>query len=306
MYVIFVFILIVIIGIILFRKNNILSLQQAKQLNETANSHYFEFAKQHFHYVEEGEGEVVLLIHGIGDSFYVFEDLAKELSKSHRVLRIDLPGFGLSEIPNFNEIDDNIIQYFRDFLEAFLNFKDIDNFHLVGNSLGGLVAWDWAVNNTNFTLKSLCLIASAGFEMEKVRRNVSKGILDKLPNWMLKKGAPKFVSKIAANTCINDKSKIDSQLVQAHHNMINKEGTIPFFLDLLYNPFQPEISKLENFKVPTLIVWGDKDKIIPVDHSHLFQNQILTSKVLIYKGVGHYPHIENIETFLKDYLSFIK
>lgn len=307
-----IFVLYILIAIIVFitlllflRKNNTISLEQSKKLNETQNSHYFEFSKQQFHYVEKGQGELIVLVHGIGDSFYVFNNLADLLAKKYHVICIDLPGFGLSEVPNSFGANNNVIQFYRDFMNAFLTHKNVKDFHLAGNSLGGLVSWDWAVNNSTFNLKSLCLIASAGFDMATVRKNVSKGILDKLPAIILKKGAPLKISEISASTCIVDKTKIDKAFIKAHSSMLNKEGTIPFFIKLLFNAFEPEIEKLEKLEVPTLIAWGKKDKIIPMNHAYEFQKVIHNSEVVVYDNVGHYPQVENYSNFAKDYLYFL-
>ena len=60
--------------ILFLRKDNTISLEEAKSLYKTENSHYFEFSKQQFHYVEKGKGETIVLLHGIGDSFIVFNE----------------------------------------------------------------------------------------------------------------------------------------------------------------------------------------------------------------------------------------
>lgn len=292
--------------ILFLRKDNTITLEEAKSLYKTENSHYFEFSKQQFHYVEKGKGETIVLLHGIGDSFIVFNEFGDLLAKKHQVISIDLPGFGLSEVPFYSKNNDSIIQYYRDFIDAFLKHKNISEFHLMGNSLGGLVSWDWAVNNKEYSLKSLTLIASAGFEMETVRKNVSKGILDKLPKFLLKKGAPLKVSELGAATCLVNKNKVNKQYIQAHSSMLNKQGTIEFFIKLLFNSFEPEVEKLNKLAVPTLIVWGEKDLIIPSRHADLFEAKITKSKKVLYKNCGHYPQIEFAEELAEDWKVFVE
>lgn len=307
MYIFIVIIILVSILVLLFvfRKNNTISLAEAKKINETKHSKYFTFANQQFHYVEQGSGELVILIHGIGDSFYNYKDITPILAKKYLVVCIDLPAFGLSEVPNSITDENNVTTYYRSFIDAFLVHQNTNSLHLMGNSLGGLVAWDWAVNNTKFNLKSLSLLASAGFDMETIRKNVSRGILDKLPKFVLAKGAIKSISKLSADTCIVNKEKIKPEMLNAHYSMLNKEGTINFFIELLFNKYEPQIEKLANLDVPTLIIWGQKDKIIPVSHAYKFKSALKNGKVVLYDNVGHYPQIEKTEDLAADWFEFV-
>jgi len=301
--IVLIVLLIVVILMIVFRKNNINSIQETKVLCEVPSSSYFKFNDLECHYTDEGSGDPVVLIHGLGDSFKIYDDFAILLAKNYRVLRIDLPAFGLSELPTGDLKMEDLGVYYRNFLSCFVEELELDSFHLFGNSLGGWVAWDWTSHN-NEKVKSLCLLASAGFEMDKVKKNITKGVLELIPDKMLQKGMPFAVAKLNAKETIYDSQKITKQHILINYRMINKKGTLNFMFKLLVGSFVPEISDVSEVKVPTLIVWGAKDKIIPVRHADWFNAAIANSQKIIYPNCGHYPQIEYPEMLLKDWKGF--
>ena len=298
-----VVLLIIVILMFVFRKNNVNSIQGTKVLCEVPSSSYFKFNDLECHYTDEGSGDPVVLIHGLGDSFKIYDDFAKLLSKDFRVLRIDLPAFGLSELPRGDLKMEDLSAYYRNFLSCFVEELELDSFHLFGNSLGGWVAWDWTARH-NEKVKSLCLLASAGFDMDKVKKNITKGILELIPTSMLKKGMPFSVARLNAKETIYDPQKITKQHILTNYRMINKKGTLDFMFKLLTGRFIPEISDVRQVKVPTLIVWGAKDKIIPASHADLFNEAISNSQKITYPNCGHYPQIEYPELLLKDWKVF--
>lgn len=295
--------LIIIVWLRFLRKNNLNSLQETKTLCEVPNSCYFKFNDLECHYTDEGSGDPIVLIHGLGDSFKIYDEFAKLLAKDYRVLRVDLPAFGLSEVPRMDMEKVDLSTYYRNFLSCFVEELALDSFHLFGNSLGGWVAWDWTAHH-NSKVKSLCLLASAGFEMERVKKNITKGVLELIPIQLLKNGMPYSFAKLNAKETIYNSQFITKQHVLNNYRMINKKGTLEFMFKLLTGSFVPVINDVKNVKVPTLIVWGTKDRIIPVSHADLFNAAIPNSKKISYPNCGHYPQIEYTDTLLKDWNAF--
>ena len=286
-----------------FRKDNVNSVPATRVLGEVPSSSYFKFNDLECHYTDEGNGDVVVLIHGLGDSFKIYDGFAQELAKSYRVLRVDLPAFGLSEVPRTSLKMEDLSEFYRNFMSCFVAHLEIQDFHLFGNSLGGWVAWDWTAHN-NDKVKTLCLLASAGFEMDKVKTNITKGVLELIPHSLLKKGMPFYFARMNANETIYNKDKITPKHLRNNYLMINKKGTLNFMFKLLTGSFIPEIHDVSELKVPTLIVWGENDRIIPVSHAERFHQAIHNSKLVIYPKCGHYPQIEYAQQLIKDWEAF--
>ena len=94
------------------------------------------------HYTDQGKGDVILLLHGVFSSLHTFDNWANKLSENHRVIRVDLPGFGLTGPWTDNEYS---INRYIEFIKEFMDKLDINKFHIAGSSLGGWIAWEFAV-----------------------------------------------------------------------------------------------------------------------------------------------------------------
>ena len=111
------------------------------------------------HYSDEGSGDVILLLHGVFSSLHTFNKWAEHLCKSYRVIRIDLPGFGLTGPSIDNEYGmDLYIGYIRKFMDNL----GVDKFHIAGNSLGGWIAWEFAVAHEE-RINKMVLVNAAGY-----------------------------------------------------------------------------------------------------------------------------------------------
>ena len=113
--------------------------------NEYANeqSQFIEVNEMNVHYRDEGKGFPIVLIHGTAASLHTWNDWTKELKKTNRVIRMDLPAFGITG-PNKNA--DYSLQAYTDFLNSFIDKLKLEKFHLAGNSLGGNIAWNYAAD----------------------------------------------------------------------------------------------------------------------------------------------------------------
>jgi pimeloyl-ACP methyl ester carboxylesterase len=209
----------------------------------------------------------------------------------------------LSEVPKGDLKTDEISSYYKNFLSCFVEELELNNFHLFGNSLGGWVAWDWTSCH-NDKVKSLCLLASAGFEMDKVKKNITRGVLEWIPKILLTKGMPFAVARLNAKETIYDPQKITKQHILTNYRMLNKKGTLNFVFKLLIGSFVPETEHVRDVSTPTLIVWGKKDRIISVRHATMFNEAIPNSQKIIYPNCGHYPQLEFPELLLKDWKEF--
>ena len=306
--VLFVIALLVLIPVLLFvfRKNNIVSREEVKTLCGTPNSKYYDWRDLQIHYTEAGQGEEsILMLHGFGGSHKNFRDFSLALEDDYRVIAIDLPAFGLSSVPSQDIPNDELFAMYQSFIEDAVVALELEKYHLVGNSMGGWISWDYALKqDTN--LLSLTLLNSAGFGMDKVKGKISGWMTGSFSKAVLKKGVPYSIPESNAKRCLWDDAKMSNEMVQQNYYMINKEGTFPFMLKMIESPVLPDTAALANISVPTLILWGDADEVISVENATKFQKAILKSELKIYKDCGHIPQVEYPNKVAADWQSFVR
>lgn len=299
------FLVLIPVAFFLLRKDNILSLEEAKDLCATANSHYYSWRDLEIHYVDVGEGdETVVLLHGFGGSHKNFRDFTLEIQDDYRVVAIDLPAFGLSEVPPLDIPNDELFELYQSFLIDAISILDIKKHHLIGNSLGGWISWDYATKqDTN--LLSLTLLNSAGFGLSESKEKVSGWMTGGFTKAVLKKGVPYSMPESNAKRCLWDDEKLNPKMVMQNYYMINKQGTFPFMLKMIEANTMPDTVSLAKIIAPTLIVWGDADEIISVENADKFEDAIETNQKIIYPDCGHIPQVEYPKLVAADWTKFV-
>jgi 2-hydroxy-6-oxonona-2,4-dienedioate hydrolase len=252
-------------------------------------------------YLESDKNDVetlqsLLFIHGLGSSADRWLDIPDALSLYFHTLAIDLPGFGGSDKPtNMNYT----IQAFSDIVRQFIDKiriteEDRGNnrarpITLVGHSLGGYIASKIAgAENSNF-LHKLVLIDSSG-NLEKPTPILER-YLDAAMNPSKEKVRRVFEQMVANPLIISD------VLVQGFIDRINKPNSKYAFESSLKNSANTQIgkkylSKIGEKGIPTLIIWGMHDRVIPTQHSQIFREAIKDSTVIIIPHTGHAPFTE--------------
>lgn len=254
------------------------------------------------HYRVEGEGSPLLLIHGAFSSLHTFDKWATILSRSHQVIRLDLPGFGLSDSMTGHDYS---IKAFVNFLIKFMDQLGIKKCDLVGSSFGGWLAWEMALRKST-KVNKLVLVASAGFMEEhrvplpfKVARTP---VLGKVMKYAIKKSVlRKFLTQVFV-----DQKQVTDELVDRYYDLIRREGNPEAFHSIANGKFKSRTNKLKNIKVPTLIIWGEEDAWLPIESAYWFQVGIPNSKLIIYEGVGHLPMEEVPVETARDLKRFLK
>jgi len=123
------------------RPNLVISKAEAKARFTQPTSHFIHWRGSEIHYTDEGQGVPVLMIHGFGGSFLNWNKLRDRMNTDCRVIRVDLPGFGLSDLPEPDGAGTNFTQQYRDFMTFFLDTLHLDSLYVIGNSMGGMMAW---------------------------------------------------------------------------------------------------------------------------------------------------------------------
>ena len=238
-------------------------------------------------YLESGKGNDrhILFIHGLGSSADRWLGIPGALSTNFHTVSLDLPGFGESDKP---ATMDYTIENFRKTVVDFINELAINDAKtsIVGHSLGGYIAAEVAIENKNM-VERLVLIDSSGMlkkptplleEYLKVAISPTKDKVRKV-----------FEQMVA------DPTRIPSKLVEGFISRINLPNAKYAFKSTLANSANTQIG-LGRLKlidhIPTLILWGSEDKVIPPEHSRLFKENIANSHIEIIPDAGHAPFAE--------------
>lgn len=245
------------------------------------------------HYRDEGNGFPIVLVHGTAASLHTWEDWTKELSKNYRVIRMDLPAFGLT---GPNKTGDYSIKSYTKFLNDFTTKIRLDSFHLVGNSLGGNIAWNYALENPK-KVKDLILVDASGLPMEKSKPWVFKMARTPILNQLFLYYTPRFFIKKNIQQVYHDDSKITDELITRYHRIALGEGNRQAFIDRAQLDATEDslssIEKLQKIKNRTLLIWGAKDQWIPLSHGKVMHTHIANSTLRILENSGHVPMEEN-------------
>jgi len=252
------------------------------------------------HYVDEGEGPPIILLHGTGASLHTWDLWTKKLKENYRVLRITLPGFGLSgpRLDKRYEIKDYV-----DFIDNFVELVGIEKFYLVGNSLGGSIAWLYSSFHDE-KIKKLILINSSGFEMVEIPF-VIKIARNKFLNFLVKKTSAKFLIKKSLKEVYYDDKLISKSIIDRYYKLNLREGNRQAFIDRALTNYVDYTSRLKKIKSPTLILWGENDEWINVKFAQKFKSMIRDSRVSIMSHTGHIPMEEKPYESLKIVQDFL-
>lgn len=270
-----------------------LPVEQLKSHYAKKPSQFVQVKGMQVHYRDEGQGPPLILLHGVGDSLHVWQDWVGHLQNQFRIVRLDIPGQGLTG-PHPGR--DYSINMQVDFIKAFMDTLQIETTHLAGNSMGGNISWAFASAHPN-RVKRLVLIDPAGYYRPDAKTPmVFKLARNNVAASILRYWTPRaFIKRNLLQVYYND-HKVNDELVQRYFQMSLRAGNRQAFIDRANRskPVGSEIvrKQLGQITAPTLIMWGRQDVWIPVENAHFFDQAIKTSRVQIYEGCGHLPHAE--------------
>ena len=264
-------------------------------------SKFMEIAGMRVHYTDEGKGEVVLLVHGTAASLHTWQAWVDVLKKDFRVIRMDLPAFGITgPAPDRNYSIDSYVKFLRQFL-AELKIKQVS---IAGNSLGGQIAWHYTAAYPD-DVNKLILIDSAGLprlkEIPMPIRLARMPVVGALARYI----SPRFLLRNSLKEVYFDRSKVSEELVDRYQTMALREGNRQAFIDRSNQLEEDPGRGIERIKTPTLILWGRYDQWIPVEQAENFRKKLPWSQVVIYDNAGHVPHEEIPEQTLADAVKFL-
>ncbi len=255
------------------------------------------------HYRDEGAGAVpIVCLHGAFSSLHTFNSWAKNLTDEFRLIRYDLPGFGLTG-PNYT--DDYTIATHVNYLAELLDILNIEECYLVGSSLGGWVAWEFALQYPN-RVKKLLLIDSAGFlEPDSVP---TPFLMARIPlaDKVMKMVIQRETVDVFLRQVYHNQDKITDRLIDRYYDLFAQAGNQNAFVKLVNQRFKDHTRRLRYLDIPTLIMWGEEDKWLPVKNADRFLRLIPNAEGIIYQYVGHVPMEEIPKQTAQDFREFLR
>lgn len=256
---------------------------QVKYLN--SESKFINIDGFRVHYRDEGKGPVLLCLHGIVSSLHTWDGWVDALKNRYRIIRIDVPGWGMTSLGSFSfKRDDYMI-----FLKKFVDALGIKKLYLAGNSLGGYLSWNFALDYPKL-VKKLILLDPAGYP-QKVPGAVK---LFTMPIFrtMGTSLTPKFLVLKFVREVYGDKKRICKDVADRYFELLvygkNRKNCVKIFDELKFQArFEP--SGVNRIKTPTLLMWGEKDIWIPLSIMERFKKDLPHARVITYPGVGHVP-----------------
>ncbi len=273
----------------------------ARDLCTNYQSKFIQVGDYELHYQDVGEGPTLVLLHGFGASLHVWTEWVRLLKPHFRLVSIDLPGFGLST-PIRKKVT---IDFFQQVLDGFLEKMNIKKYSLVGNSLGGWLAWEHAALNQDQVERMVLLDAAGYFENSGKPKGIELIAKDQFRK-LMRIGVPKMIIRRLAKTSYGDKRKMSEEFVNRTYVMANREGMLASLIYVASSDAISHIQRIGKIKTPTLVLWGDKDRVIPVAKADFFYSDLQDCELKIYEGVGHVPMMEIPEESAKDLLAFMK
>lgn len=242
-------------------------------------------------YIDKGEGEAVVLLHGWGANISLFNSMIELLAKQYRVIAVDFPGFGGSEEPK--EIW-NVSDY-RDFVIEFLKELNVKEATFLGHSFGGRVIIKMFEKDTiPFKIKKLILTGSAGVMPKKSTKQKIKQKIYKITKKIY---SSKLITKLFPDALENLRRKNGS----ADYNAAS-----PTMRQILVKVVNEDLTHLfEKVTPPTLLVWGKNDTATPLTDGQLMQRLMPDSALVVLDNSGHYAFLDEMFAFNKILASYM-
>lgn len=238
-------------------------------------------------YQDDGVGNIILFLHGWQDNLHTFDALASFLSSTHRIIRLDLPGFGQTEAPKETwDLDDYV-----KFVNHFIQKLNINVDAIVGHSFGGRIVIKGEATK-KFRLRNIILICSAGVAAKHTFRNTALKIIAKAVGVITY--TPPFIFWREAL-----RKKMYESIGSDYLNAGILKKT---FLKIISEDLS---SSAEKITTPTLLIWGSNDIQTPLSEGKKLSYLIHDSKLEIVQGAGHFVHKEQpriVATLIQEFL----
>lgn len=283
---------------------------KARYGNAAAGSRYIELDGFNLHYRDEGSRDkpALVLIHGVVASLHTWDDWLPAFASDYRVIRFDVPGFGLTGPARDGQYSaERMIKV----LGMLLDYLQVKQAVLAGNSLGGYIAWNFALAEPSRVSK-LVLIDPAGYPMRKVPWMIAAAALPGatrlMPLWM-----PRALIAQGIKEVYGEPARIKPGVVDRYYDLTRRPGNRRAMMDIFRvlltvnkQELQGTPARVAQIQAPTLLLWGERDRWISPQHVPLWQRDLPGIQVKTYPGVGHIPMEEIAQQSAADTLRFLQ
>lgn len=276
----------------------------------SADSKFMPIMGMNVHYRDQGNPNdtvPLVLIHGTSSSLHTWEKLTSLLNQADygnkRVISLDMPAFGLTG-PN----PENKYSYenFTQVIDSLLIKLNVKTCIIGGNSLGGGIAWHYAVTYKNKVAR-LILIDASGYPKKDEKGSLGFKIAQTpVLNNLLLYITPKSLVQKSLEGAYYDPTLLEANTITRYHELLLCEGNRAATLSLFKNKIEQHPELIKTIQAPTLIIWGKEDGLISWENANLFHQDIANSQVVMLEKVGHVPNEEApdkvavaIQAFLK-------
>jgi pimeloyl-ACP methyl ester carboxylesterase len=275
------------------------SMEEVSALLWGPGSQWLDLDGYRVHYRDEGSGTapgdsasgqqaVLLLLHGTGSNLLTWQEWADTLRGRYRILRVDLPGFGLSGPSPERQYD---MQAYSRFLDRFLDALGVDSCAVAGNSLGGAIAWHYALDRPD-RVRRLVLIDAAGYPRQDkpslaFRLASAPGL-----SLLMERVTPRFLVRKSLLEVYAEPELVTDSLVNLYFISLLREGNRRAFRDRAGTPPSDRSTELKTLNTPSLVLWGSEDRWIPLSDGQRLVRDLPDAELMVYPGVGHLPQEE--------------
>ncbi len=246
--------------------------------------------EQEVYFKVSGEGQPILILHGWGGSSDSWKKVQEMLSRDFKVFCPDLPGFGKSKTPCEVWGVSSYAQWVLDFMES----QKLKKVALLGHSFGGRVAIKFAYYYPE-KVQSLILCNSAGL---KIKPSLKRRLVLCFVGFFKLIFGITFISKIKEEF----KEMFYFTIANTDYGKANA-----MMKEIMKKVIQEDLFRyLSKIKARTLIIWGAKDKVVPLSHGKVFEEKIEGSQLEILPKEAHSPHLKSPEKVTDLILSFLK
>ena len=254
-------------------------------------SQFIEVGGQLVHLRDEGPRQdttPIVLLHGTSASLHTWDGWVAELSQTRRVIRFDLPGFGLTG----PAADGNYsLAAYVDFVIDVMDTLGIERFVLAGNSLGGSIAWRTTAAHPQ-RIEKLILVDSGGYPFEAESMPLAF-VISQTPllNRIMEFTLPRSAVESSVRDVYGDPSRVTPELVDRYFDLSLREGNRGALRERFAQlEYQDQSALVQTIQQPTLVIWGAQDRLIPPSIARRFEQDLPNGQLVMFAELGHVPH----------------